>query len=874
MSARLRHPNLKDKFNLLFSLRVNPTIVRNSDLARSLGVSRQAVNKWIHGDMTSQGSCIPPDQLDQISVLFGIPSYWFTETLSSFSSNISSKIKAAEKSGLQVTAPELRLFTSMLPLTDSSALGREQELEVLSHAWLGNECKLVQVIAFGGAGKTTLINSWLQKIGNNHFLGAQRIFAWSFHWQGSGKKIRSSADLFLENALEWFGDNDSLRGSPWSKATRLVNLIRRFRTVLILDGLETLQRPPGPEGGEIEDSGLALVLRELISAMNGICLVTSRIEISEVASFYGDSVKTLQLARLKEGVGIELLRRHGVHGENEEFKQAVKNYKGHALSLNLLAGYLNTVSEGKIEYWVNIGGLLAGRDKDSEADRIMRAYGKWFRQSSELSILFLVCIFNRPVTLGLLKKIVVKMQDQEGIHGLKVMTSDEWKCSLHKLQTAQLVTTTWNAQELLVDVHPLVSSYFSGQLRLKNLQAWRAAHLAIFETIVNDHNAADKNVSLEPLFQAVLHGCQANEYAKAFGIYEAKIKQGQISMYNMGSHHADLACLRQFFVDPWDRLVEELPDRSGFYLLSCVAANLVTLGRIDEAISPLRKSVNGLIAQGETMTAIVASGPLLSMLLYVGNLTEAFVLTRLIRKLAKPLGNRTLLAVVDNYVGHACFIAGKYQQAQKLFASAAQYYVADSPSDDVYFPMVSCFHALFLIESGDAQAGLERAQLSLRWRQQNAWQTRFDTTTLNAMDHLAVGLAYLRLGDLKNAEVFMETQIELLRAVDDWLFLPFGLTHRSELHLARGNITEARADIEESIRIAERTGAKLLLRDAYLAMCQVNLIEQRQSDVKEYLQLASDLQLESGYKSRFRELSSRPGSRDHEDSSLRPFPVP
>jgi hypothetical protein len=73
--------------------------------------------------------------------------------------------------------------------------------------------------------------------------GAEKVFGWSFYSQGTDRL--SSSDEFIDAALRWFGDVDPKVGSPWDKGERLAALIKKQRTLLVLDGVEPLQWGPG-----------------------------------------------------------------------------------------------------------------------------------------------------------------------------------------------------------------------------------------------------------------------------------------------------------------------------------------------------------------------------------------------------------------------------------------------------------------------------------------------------------------------------------------------------------------------------------------------------------------------------------------------------
>ena len=102
------------------------------------------------------------------------------------------------------------------------------------------ETHVVSLVAWGGVGKTTLVNKWLERLAADNYRGARRVFGWSFYSQGTGERV-TSADLFIAEALRWFGDPDPTQGSPWDKGQRLADLVRGEKTLLVLDGLEPLQ---------------------------------------------------------------------------------------------------------------------------------------------------------------------------------------------------------------------------------------------------------------------------------------------------------------------------------------------------------------------------------------------------------------------------------------------------------------------------------------------------------------------------------------------------------------------------------------------------------------------------------------------------------
>ncbi|PSM30605.1 NACHT domain-containing protein, partial [Haliangium sp. UPWRP_2] len=202
-----------------------------------------------------------------------------------------------------------RVSISRLPTSVANPVGRIVERQVLQQAWEGPTRRhVVSVVALGGQGKTTLVVNWLVGLAAARFPGAGRVFAWSFYSQGSSDDRAASADEFVAAALKFFGDPDPTRGSPFDKVDRLRDLLRRERNLLILDGLEPLQHPPGaPQGeGTLKDKPLASLLRDLALQSPGLTVITSRSKLTDLAAFEGGTAQTIDLGPLSEPEGTQL----------------------------------------------------------------------------------------------------------------------------------------------------------------------------------------------------------------------------------------------------------------------------------------------------------------------------------------------------------------------------------------------------------------------------------------------------------------------------------------------------------------------------------------------------------------------------------------
>ncbi len=174
-------------------------------------------------------------------------------------------------------------------------IGREAETALLNDAWAkvqSHEAKRPHVMTFvalGGEGKTSLVAKWAAELAHLDWPGCDAVFAWSFYSQGTREQVAASSDLFLREALTFFGDQamaDSAQGA-FDKGRRLAQLVGQRRALLLLDGVEPLQyAPTSPMPGELKDQGLAALLKGLAASSQGLCVITTRYSLPDLQAFW------------------------------------------------------------------------------------------------------------------------------------------------------------------------------------------------------------------------------------------------------------------------------------------------------------------------------------------------------------------------------------------------------------------------------------------------------------------------------------------------------------------------------------------------------------------------------------------------------------
>ena len=157
-------------------------------------------------------------------------------------------------------APQ-RISLAKLPSSSPLLVGHDRELALLDDTWADPHTHIVEFVAWGGVGKTTLVNKWLAGLAAKE-LPPDAVFGWSILQPGRGGRearvgrIRSSRRRCAGLATPTRTPAArGTRGSGWLSGCC------RERTLLVLDGLEPLQYPPGELGGRLRDPGMASLLR-------------------------------------------------------------------------------------------------------------------------------------------------------------------------------------------------------------------------------------------------------------------------------------------------------------------------------------------------------------------------------------------------------------------------------------------------------------------------------------------------------------------------------------------------------------------------------------------------------------------------------------
>ncbi len=563
--------------------------------------------------------------------------------------------------------------------------GRETELDALDEAWEKETLNIYTLVAWGGAGKTSLVFHWVQtRFAAKGWPGVERYFDWSFYSQGTGESRQTSADLFIAKALEFFGDPDPTQGGPHERGERLAGLIRQHRTLLILDGIEPLQYPPNdPQAGRLKDPALETLLRELAAENPGLVVITTREHLTNLDAYA--TTEEQKLDKLAKEAAVALLRHLQIVGTDEELHAAWRDAGGHALTLSLLGRFIADAYEDRdIRHYREVKFEAADQEHQGRsAFKVMIAYERWLlsggpERQRELAVLRLTGLFDRPMAKGCLQALRAEPSIPGLTDSLVKLTPQQWNIAVKRLSEVELLSVSSDA----IDAHPLIREYFASQLQREQPEAFRASHSRLFDYLceTTKPHRPDGLDGLAPLYEAINHGCLAGRQQEAlYKVYVDRILRGTGSVGNystkkLGAIGADLAAVAAFFDSsssgPWSQVSPNLTADFQAWLLNQTAIRLRALGRLTEAIETMRVALEMRVQQENWKHAAISAGSLSELEVTLGRLQDAVTHARQSITHAHQSGDWGQRMTKRTTAADALHQSGQRAEAGDLFAEA------------------------------------------------------------------------------------------------------------------------------------------------------------------------------------------------------------
>ncbi len=776
----------------------------------------------------------------------------------------------------QIAPAPARVATDRLPSSGLHFVAREKELNLLDKAWEDPHCNVVSIVAWGGMGKSALVNRWLARLATDDWRGAEQVFGWTFETQ-TAEEPPISADLFVNEALHWFGDADPSAGSSRDRGSRLAELVQQKRTLLVLDGVEPLQYPPGPKAGRLKDPALIALAKTLAASNLGMCLITTCEPIADLAQFVPSTTTLLNLEGFEPETGGDLLRCLGVRGSDDDLYVTAKEFGGHPLTLTLLGTYLRKVCDGDVRRRNEVPLTQADAHQGGQAHRLMTAYEHWLDQRPELSILRLMGLFDGPAE----KSAITALCEGPVIPGLTEnlvqLTGSDWRWSLATIIDTGLLTKSGTNDFSKLHAHPLVREHFRNYLRKYDLAAWHKGNERLHVHFSENELPEPPRTldDLTPLFAAAIHGCRAGKHQKILDkIYRQKIQGDEyLSTRKFGAFGTELNILAEFFAHTWDSPVAGLDEHSQAFIMNEVGFNLRATGRLEEAIHPMASALRLRVEQKNWRAAATNANNLSELHLLLGDIKHALELAEKGISIANLSNDPKSQVVSQSKLADALHQLGQFEKSAIAFRKAEKLQSDNFPQRSLY-SWRGFFYCDLIITQGlpeipfllhfrpgakypqEAQAAcnavIRRSAEALRIARKD------DCLVDLGLSYLASGRAHLgltlittstetRASELSTATKHLNRAVRTLKSGGQEHFVASALIAQAASRRISGDYPEASERLKKAMQIA-RHGSMLLLRcDAHLESALLHLCTDEVDEAALHLEKSTNIINQTSY---------------------------
>ncbi len=323
------------------------------------------------------------------------------------------------------------------------------------------------------------------------------------------------------------------------------------------------------------------------------------------------------------------------------------------------------------------------------------------------------------------------------------------------------------------------------------------------------------------------------------------------STKKLGAFGSDLGAVACFFETLWSRVSPSLNENDQAVLLSAAATRLRALGRLTEALEPMRAALEMGINQKNWKSAAILASNLSELELTLGEVAGAVGAAEQSVSHADRSGDAVQRMVNRTTHADALHQAGRRAEGETRFREAEQMQAERQPGYPLLYALqgfrycdlllteaeraawrVSCSGRLRPPEDRDAhsatlQAVSERAAQTFQW----AMQARASLLTI-ALNHLTLGraalyAAILEISPLDRCRAPLQHAVTGLRRAGQQDELPKALLTRAWLRFLEGSCTgpstgsgqdpeSAQSDLDEAWEIAERGPMKLFMADIHL----------------------------------------------------------
>jgi tetratricopeptide (TPR) repeat protein len=622
------------------------------------------------------------------------------------------------------------------------------------------------------------VRKWYDTLDSNA-IKPDGIFWWGFYRNAYLEQFLNALLRFVSQGRI---EPETIK-STWEKADRIKEYIHQGTYLIILDGLEQMQKSAsGDEFGK-------MIQREC----------------------------TLSLIDLSIPDSLLMLRSRGVKGSDEDMIKVINRYKGHALSLTSLAGYLNRYYDGDIKQAPDVKFLLSDKDRFKDVNKLLRKYAEKMSDSERI-FLQIFSLFRQEVTEDDFAIVFRhKIEDTKFNDVLVKMNKLDFRDMINGLVDWRLIS--YDETKKAYTTHPLINGYFESTLdeKIKKL-----GHKHIYQYFgLYALEWPDTLEEMQPLFEQVYHGCAAGLYDEVvYYVYWKKIhRMGNFFIYHkFGAWEINISLVKTFFPKGDLSQIPLVTDkRAQSWLLNEAGLALFSTARPKEAEKSLLLSAEISRELKDWREISMRYQNLADLQFRTVELESGLESAKKALDAAEKAKFDVYIVISKAYLAWILHLSGKGEEASKEFCQADELQIKIGGYR--LYAISGVFYADFLISMNRIDEAFELTKRNLVICQIEKFLNDISRC------HRCLGAIERLKGTYEDAKVHLQNALEIARKVGMPDLEIEAMLESGRLHLDIGRHEDAIRDAKEVLTICARTGFKLdepeaevVLSKAYMAL--------------------------------------------------------
>jgi tetratricopeptide (TPR) repeat protein len=427
------------------------------------------------------------------------------------------------------TETKLEVKLKYFPELDPFVVGRDQEIDLLASLLETEAGGIVQLVALGGAGKTSLVQRFLEaRAAPLAAAGYRQVFGCSFYRADIGQFIHDMAIATV----------GALALPLPEQADRICKYVESNRVLLVLDGVEAIL----DDRSQLTSPYITRIVESVLHG-RGACLATSRVPIRgerfELAA-------TIDIEPLSTDEILAFLDEWGLNAIGRiAQRRLVEITAGHPLALRILAGVLLSVPPQDAVETIERSSAVDVHDEIDplRENRLARVLGSYVHHLGEAELAFLVTAtaFEAPAMFFLYEAALTRAYHDTDVN--LTLVDQDLRPVVALLIERRLLTVGTGGE---LSSHPTVRDYFAARARDAGQSLVPIHHYLAAEYLRDASATPETFEDAVPLLTAARHAASAHDWTLFDDLFRRRLMRGFRSHLcnNLGAWDEALALAR------------------------------------------------------------------------------------------------------------------------------------------------------------------------------------------------------------------------------------------------------------------------------------------------------------------------------------------